>query len=651
MENSNNNMQRSNNPVNNSGNNGINNSVNSSASRTVDRTGTNQPKYLPNHNINNTSMADSGKKSKGGKGRKSGKRRKSGKSGKRPNPGKQNKNTNALIMIVMLLIAIIVIGVLGIVLFSLFGGKKVQSVDSYYGEYEFASINGNFVNNGNYDVMYLGEPSLPVTFVQDYIDEYMFWEPDTNRVTVTTDSEVIKMKTDDLTYYVNEQPMEFTVSSYRDDTEAYIPKSILETLYPVTITLNEETGIIVVEDLSKEQNVAKIKGKTPVKYKADKESANCTVVKKGETVKVYNEVDKYTKIQTADGFVGYVPTKKLGDIEVQTPVQPEEPVEHNLKDEKIMLLWDQVTTTTAANNRALEPIPEGVNVLSPTFFSFDTEKNDGTIVSVASSSYVRHAHENDVEVWALITDNFSTTMNDTILRNADTRAYVIDQIIGYVRLYNLDGINIDFEAVPARNAEYFIQFLRELYPKMKAEGAVLSVDTYVPSEWSMYYNRKAIGESADYLCVMTYDEHTSQSATTGPVASKDFVDKGVSDSLLEVPKEQLIMGIPFYTRVWKVNASNPSDFTIKNYSMDQAYEFFRKNDAQITFDEKTGYNYAKFSVMENGVEYYYEAWLEEEESLRQKMEIYKKYDVQGVGIWKRGLEQSNSYSVIEEELE
>ncbi len=628
MENSNNNA--GNNRMNNMNNqNNLNNPQNNNPNNNVNRMGANQPKYLPNQNAQNN----------GGRGSK-----------KRPRPKKQNKNKNALTMALILLGTTAIVSIFGFGLLALVNGNSVQSVESYYGDYEFASIDGNFVNVGNYDVTYLGEPSVPVTFVQDYIDEYMFWEPDTNRVTVTTDSEVIKMKTDDLTYYVNEEPMEFTVSSYRDDTEAYIPKSILETLYPVTITLNEESGIIVVEDLSKEYNVATMKGKTPVKYKADKESANCTVVKKGEQVKVFDTVDKYTKIQTADGFVGYVPTKKLGNVEVQTPVQPEEPVEHNLTDEKIMLLWDQVTTTTAANNRALEPIPEGVNVLSPTFFSFDTEKNDGTIVSVASSSYVRNAHENGVEVWALITDNFSTTMNDTILRNADTREYVIDQIIGYVRMYDLDGINIDFEAVPARNAEYFIQFLRELYPKMKEEGAVLSVDTYVPSEWSMYYNRKAIGESADYLCVMTYDEHTSQSSNTGPVASKDFVDKGVADSLLEVPKEQLIMGIPFYTRVWKVRADDPSNFTIQNYSMDSAYEFFRKNGAQITFDAETGYNYAKFSVVENGVEYYYEAWLEEEESLKQKMEIYKKYDVQGVGIWKRGLEQSNSYDIIENEL-
>ncbi len=614
MENSNNNMK---NNVNNSS---INNGINNGQNKINQNKMNGSPKYLNNN-------------------------------GKRPRPRKQNNTAKALIMIIMLLVTLIVVGLGGLLLYTVFGDKKVQPVDSYYGDYEFASINGNFVNNGNYDVMFLGEPSLPVTFVQDYIDEYMFWEPDTNRVTVTTDSEVIKMKTDDLTYYVNEEPMKFTVSSYRDENEAYIPKSILETLYPVMINYDEQSGIVVVEDLRVKSDYSEIKGTTPVKYKADKESANSTLVKKGQIVKVYNTVDKYTKIQTNDGYVGYVLTKKLNNkIVVDTIVQPEEPVEHNLKDEKIMLLWDQVTTTSAANKRAQESIPTGVNVLSPTFFSFDKDLNDGTIVSIASSSYVKNAHDNDVEVWALITDNFSTTMNDTVLRNADTRDYVVKQLVGYVRMYNLDGINIDYEAVPARNSEYFIQFLRELYPKLKEEGAVLSVDTYVPSEWSMYYNRKAIGESADYLCVMTYDEHTSQSSKTGPVASKNFVDKGVSDSLNEVPKEQLIMGIPFYTRVWKVRADDPSNFTIQNYSMDSAYNMFRKNGAQITFDETTGYNYGKFSAVENGVEYYYEAWLENEESIKLKMEIYNKYDVQGVGIWKRGLEQANSYSIIKDDL-
>ncbi len=560
-------------------------------------------------------------------------------------------NVKALIMLALLIISFLIISTAGYFVVSKFmDNRKIQSLDAYYGDYKFATIDDTFVNIGNYDVMYLGEPSLPATFIQDYIDEYMFWEPDTNRVTVTTDSEVIKMKTDDLTYYINEQPMKFTVSSYRDESEAYIPKSILETLYPIQVNYIEETGIILVEDYSKEYNSATIKRKTPLKYKADKASANTVILSKGEKVKIFETDGEYTRVQTEQGYVGYVLNKRIGKIEKIQPTVIIEKEKPKIGDEKIMLLWDQVGNTTASNARALETIPEGVNVLSPTFFSFDKNANDGTIISVASSSYVRNAHNQGVQVWGLITDNFSTTMNDTVLRNADTRDYVINQLVGYVRMYNLDGINIDYEAVPPRNGEYYTQFLRELAPKLRAEGAVLSVDTYVPSEWSMYYNRKAIGETADYICIMTYDEHTSTSNTTGPVASKDFVDKGIADTLNEVPKEQIIMGIPFYTRVWRVNAQDPSNFTIKNYSMDSAYDFFRGNGAQIVYDEASGYNYAKFNTMENGVEIYYEAWLEQEDSIKTKMDIYNKYDVQGVAIWKRGLEQRNSYEIISERL-
>ncbi len=566
----------------------------------------------------------------------------------------KNKGAKALVMLFAFLITVLLIASIGFyVLSNMLTERNTQSVEDYYGDYNFAAINGVFVNIGSYDEMYLGEPSLPVSFVQNYIDEYMFWEPDTNRVTVTTASEVIKMKTDDLTYYVNDEPMEFTVSSYRDNTEAYIPKSILESLYPISVEYDENTGIIILTDNSISYNETNIKKKTPLKYKADTDSANMVVLEKNSLVRVFEESEdgKYTKVQTADGYVGYVLTKTLSDnINTVSPEVTIPEVVRDLTDEKIILLWDQVTTIAAANGRVNETIPSGVNVLSPTFFSFDEAKNDGTIVSVASSTYVSNAHANDVQVWALITDNFSSTMNDTVLRNADTRAYVIDQLIGYIRLYDLDGINIDFEAVPARNGDYFTQFLRELYPRMREEEAILSVDTYTPSQWSTHYNRKAIGESADYICVMTYDEHTSVSATTGPVASKGFVDKGIEDTLTEVPKEQVLMGIPFYTRVWKVSANDPSSFTISNYGMDAAYGFFRDNSAQIVYDESTGYNYARFDVVEDGEAYYYEAWLEEENSLATKMEIYKKHDVQGVAIWKRGLEQRNSYEIIESNL-
>ncbi len=567
----------------------------------------------------------------------------------------KNKGAKALVMLFTFLATLLVLASIGFyVISNMLTERNTQSIEDYYGEYNFAAINGVFVNIGNYDEMYLGEPSLPVSFVQDYIDEYMFWEPDTNRVTVTTASEVIKMKTDDLTYYVNDEPMEFTVSSYRDDTEAYIPKSILESLYPINVEYNENTGIIIITDNSVSYNETNTTKKTPLKYKADSESANTVVLEKNSLVRVFEESEdgKYTKVQTPDGYVGYVLTKHLGDnINTISPEVTIPEVTRDLTDEKIILLWDQVTSIAAANGRVNESIPRFENVLSPTFFSFDKVKHDGTIVSVASSTYVSNAHANDVQVWALITDNFNTTMNDTVLRNADTRAYVIDQLIGYIRLYDLDGINIDFEAVPARNGDYFTQFLRELYPRMREEDAILSVDTYTPSQWSTHYNRKAIGESADYICVMTYDEHTSVSATTGPVASKDFVDKGIADTIAEVPKEQVLMGIPFYTRIWKVSANDPSSFTISNYGMDAAYSFFRDNGAQIVYDESTGYNYARFDVVEGGESYYYEAWLEEENSLATKMEIYKKHDVQGVAIWKRGLEQRNSYEIIESNLE
>ncbi len=567
----------------------------------------------------------------------------------------KNKGAKALVMLFAFLITILVLASIGFFFVSsMLTNRKTQSVEEYYGDYNFVAINGSFVNIGSYDEMFLGEPSLPVSFVQNYIDEYMFWEPDTNRVTVTTASEVIKMKTDDLTYYVNDEPMEFTVSSYRDDTEAYIPKSILESLYPIKVDYDENTGIIIVTDSSKSYNETNVKKKTPLMYKADSESANVKIIEKNSLVRVFEESEdgKYTKVQTAEGYVGYILTKNLG--ENVTTISPEvviPEVERDLTDEKIILLWDQVTTISAANGRVSEAIPTGVNVLSPTFFSFDEAKNDGTIISVASSSYVSDAHANGVQVWALITDNFSSVMNDTILRNADTRAYVIDQIIGYVRLYDLDGINIDFEAVPARNGEYFTQFLRELYPRMREEKAILSVDTYTPSQWSTHYDRKAIGESADYICIMTYDEHTSVSSTTGPVASTSFVDKGVADTLAEVPKEQVLMGIPFYTRIWKVSANDTSSFTISNYSMDAAYKFFRDNGAQIVYDESTGYDYARFDTVVDGEPYYYEAWLEEEGSITKKMEIYKKHGVQGVAVWKRGLEQRNSFEIIESNIE
>ena len=192
---------------------------------------------------------------------------------------------------------------------------------------------------------------------------------------------------------------------------------------------------------------------------------------------------------------------------------------------------------------------KGVNVLSPTWFDIIDET--GEISSLASSEYVEKAKSLGLQVWPLIADvNKEVDMNE-LLSHTSRREKLSNALIEAAINYKVNGINIDFEKIPSEAGEHYIQFLRELSVKCRNNGIVLSVDNYVPAPYNKHYNLKEQGEILDYVIIMAYDEHYAGSDVAGPVASLGFVSDAVNNSLEEVPKEKVIIAIPFYTRLWK----------------------------------------------------------------------------------------------------
>ncbi len=495
---------------------------------------------------------------------------------------------------------------------------------------------------------------IPFNIIVEYIDEFLYWDESMNKIIYTDlyNNTTITFNENENFYYMNEEKVNFETPIIYKNNYPFVSELILKELYDdIEIIYNND----VINIHTYEQDTAIVDDSyfNYLKYSLDENSDFALKLKKGEEVYIYEILDEEAKIKTKNGVIGYIDVNKLESIP-KTLGKPEV-VESELerREEPIVLLWDQVTTKQANSNANRRVTHEGLNVLSPTWFHFDEKKLDGTIVSLADKDYVEFAHRNDYEVWGLLTDiptgrvdNVGNITNQ-VLTNTSERLFAVEQIMSLINEYNLDGINLDFEYVRATDIDDYIQFVRELYMEMKEEGYVLSVDTYVPSSWSMYYNRKALAESSDYIIVMTYDEHTNANEAIGPVASLNFVEKGVSDSLEEVPKEKLIMGIPFYTRVWRTEYTNDGvKNSLSNFGMTSAVDFFEKNNAVIRWDEETGYFYADFTTEENGNQVYYQGWLETVETIEAKMDIYNKYDLEGVAMWKRGLEDDDVWKVI-----
>lgn len=494
----------------------------------------------------------------------------------------------------------------------------------------------------NYPVKKDNEIYIPVDFIKKYnIDEYIFWDNELNKLTITTENKVITMKTEELDYFVNNKPTRLNLPVYNIDSVFYMPASLLKEIYQIDIDFQEEYNTVIIDynDEPKVEAETLSGKKINLRYEPNIKSVIEDKLL-DEKVIIFESEGKFTKVRTKKGLIGYIETQSLQNEKTIPPeiIEKDETTPIKPIEGKINILWDQVSNVNANGNDSRRTYHKGVNVLSPTWFTFDKETLNGDIVNIADKSYVDWAHSNGYQVWALIADE-TADICDAIITSTENRENAIKQILAFVALYDLDGINIDFEKVLPSNTSFYLQFLRELKPLLKEQGAILSVDMYVPL-YTAYYNREEVAKVADYICVMAYDEYTNVSDTSGPVASIDFVREGISSTLKEVPKEKVIMGMPFYSRVWK-------DGKIEGaYSMDKIYEIIKTNNAEVVWQEDLKCYYAEYFRVVDGKESKFEIWIEDERSIQEKLLVAKEYDVVGVASWRRGLERPEVYDII-----
>ncbi|MGN0384087.1 MAG: glycosyl hydrolase family 18 protein [Eubacterium sp.] len=386
--------------------------------------------------------------------------------------------------------------------------------------------------------------------------------------------------------------------------------------------------------------------------------------KEGEKLFSIDIGSKWSKVMTDDGIIGYAKNSTLSAMVTDEISRDfEEPERNSMrKDYMISMAWHQVSGV-AGNDTLSFAISQAkdVNVISPTWFSLKNAK--GGLTSYASEEYVTKCHNMNVEVWALIND-FSYDSNgnyyvSSVLAKTSTRKKLIKNLINEVVDKSIDGINVDFECISYDNKDNYLQFLRELSVECQKNEIVLSIDNYIPTDYSEYYNRTEQGELADYVIVMCYDEHNSNSQEAGSVASLPFVEEALEKTINEVgDASKVIMAIPFYTRVWKEapeEYAQDGDTIIQdaangNYalssqavSMDVAKEAYKSQGATPKWDKELGQYYVTYEK-DNSV---YKIWLEETDSIEEKMKLISRYEVAGAAYWKLGMENQEVWNVID----
>ncbi|ONI38512.1 hypothetical protein AN640_02465 [Candidatus Epulonipiscium fishelsonii] len=479
-----------------------------------------------------------------------------------------------------------------------------------------------------------GEIYVSTEFAKKYVDDAIYYDKDEKIVTITNPIEIIRMEEDTSTYLLLQ------------NDRAYISASYIENHYPFELNLGKDGRLILAYNLEVPKQLAKVRTKNAVlRTHPNSKKPIIETVHSGDILEVYQDGEKagtngYVRVRNQNGIIGYIwePCISLmGETEVRERVAYE--IGPNVLDDKVKLVWDQVSSKYVNWNSYKYSYLEGANVISPTWFDF--ANSEGTLNDRGTKEYVDEAHKRGLEVWALLSNNFAVPeYTKEILSSTSKRQYVIDQIIEYADSYGFDGINIDIENIKAEFSEEWVQFMRELYPEMRKEGLIVSVDIYIPSNWSYFYEREKIGEVVDYFMVMAYDQHWSGSEEAGPVAAIPWVIAGLEKNLKEVPNDKLVLGIPFFNRIW---AETDDGLETKAESMYEVEDRIKNNEnVVIVYDPKTNLNYVEYEDNNK----LYKIWLEDINAINKRIEIVNKYDLAGYAAWRLGLETPEIWDAL-----
>lgn len=508
-------------------------------------------------------------------------------------------------------------------------------------------INNNNVTSRLKKDLYVNDKKvvyMSMLDVKNYLDKYIYYDETNNQVITTYGEKIAVLPVNQNTININNSILNILSGIEVKENEIYLPISQMATVYNMEISYIDKENILILDSLDKELIRADVCGNTGVKYKNTIFSKTVDKISKGEKIVVIEEKDGWSKIRTTKGKIGYVKKSKL-----QNKVY----VRQNLKNEasingKINLVWDYYSEYATAPNRDGTTI-EGVNIVSPSFFSLIKNSNGAIKENVGTNgiNYINWAKQNGYKVWAIVSNNSYKDTTSKILNSYVLRTNLINNIVNLANKYNLDGINIDFENMNESDKDVFSRFIIELEPKLKEAGKILSVDVTAPDggeTWSMCYDRNIIGDVADYIVFMAYDQNGASSTKVGTTAGYNWIETNLNKFLTreEIPSNKIILGIPLYTRLWKEENGKVTSQTVNIKDVNKVLP----EDITKIWNDELKQNYVEYN--KDGA--IYKMWIEDETSIKEKVGLVKKYNLAGTAAWEKDRETENIWTIINQEL-
>ena len=488
--------------------------------------------------------------------------------------------------------------------------------------------------------------------IENFYDEYIYFDERYNQIITTSNDKIMTIKLNSNKKEINGIESNLKNKIIKKDDKYFLPFSDLEEIYNVKVNYIKESKTIVIDSLDRKLTIAVSKRKNNVKSRDFIFSKTVDKIQEGEklTIVPLNDDQKqninedWIKVRTEKGKLGYV---KKSSINSESVVR-EEVVNKKQIEGKVSLVWEYFSEYSTAPNRSGTKI-EGINVVSPAFFYLEKLGKGNLIENVESSgkNYISWAHSNGYKVWPIISNNSMQETTSEIMNDYELRKKLINNIVECIEKYNLDGINIDFENMKEEDKEMFSRFIIELTPRVKSLGKVISVDVTAPDgapEWSLCFDRNTLGKVSDYIIFMAYDQYGESSTKAGTTAGFNWVSLNINKFLgqEEVSKDKLILAIPFYTRLWKEKDEKITSSVVLMKNIDSVIP----NEANKEWDEGLKQYYVEFE--KNGT--IYKMWIEDENSIKEKLSLIKEKDLQGAGFWAKDYEIESIWKTIQESL-
>lgn len=491
------------------------------------------------------------------------------------------------------------------------------------------------------DGIYLSKQDLA-----NFFDKYIYVDTQNNQIVTTYDKKIATMSYQENTMKVNGSEKSTKAHVIEKDGTTYIPLSELKDVYGIEIETLQDSKVLVIDSTSKEQKKAMVVKSSAIKSTTKLISKTVDRVQKGSYVIVISEENGYAKVRTETGKIGYIKSNKITNIHT---------VRENLEEKsqiegKVNLVWDYYSSVASAPDRRGTTI-EGINVVSPAFFYLDKNGNLKENVGEKGKAYINWAHENGYKVWPMVQNagEGMLQVTSTIMNSYTKREKLIESIVKYCVTYNLDGINIDFENMKKEDIDLYSRFIIELTPRLKEMGIVVSVDVTAPDggdTWSLCFDRHVIGDVADYIVFMAYDEYGASSPKAGTTAGYDWIELSLKKFLEteEIESHKIILAMPLYTRVWtedsngKIISRNTVNMKDINKILPSGVEKTWKEDVKQYYVEyKDGANTKKI-------------WIEDLKSLKEKASLINQYNLGGAAAWEKGMESEEFWTMLKQEL-